>query len=455
MAADGIGNLYIADRGNNTIRKIVVATGAVTTLAGSPGVSGSTDGAGSVARFSSPSGLSFDVGSNLFVTDGSGTIRKIVAATGVVATLAGTAGTTGSADGVGAAARFLGPLGIVSDGVGNLYVSENSIIRKVVISTAAVTTIAGKAANRGSTDGIGAMARFSSPFGVATDGSGNCYVGDYGNGTIRKVVLATGAVSTIAGAAGIPGSADGIGAAARFGPSYGLTADSSGNLFVADSFNNTIRKVVLATGAVSTIAGTAGMMGTADGIGAAARFGSPSSVAADNAGSLFVADVANNNIRQIVLSTGVVTTLVGATGMLSSPFGIAADGKGNLYVADTGTSSIRKVVIATGQVSTIAGTAGFVGSTDGVGPAARFRVPYGVTIDALGDVYVADTVNGTIRKIESSTANVSTVAGIARQTGFKPGPTPGRMNSPIGLAPLPGGGLVIVDNAENVVFAVR
>jgi hypothetical protein len=217
-------------------------TGTVTTLAGTAGVSGSTDGIGAAARFYYPEGITTD-NTNLYVADSNnGTIRKVVIATGTVTTLAGTAGVTGSANGTGAAAEFTSPEDITTDGA-NLYVADtwNNTIRKVVITTRAVTTLAGTAGVFGSTDGTGAAAWFNRPRGITTDGT-NLYVADTFNHTIRKVVIATGAVTTFAGTAGLTGSTDGMGAAARFYFPVGITTDGT-NLYVADMENNTIRVV--------------------------------------------------------------------------------------------------------------------------------------------------------------------------------------------------------------------
>jgi hypothetical protein len=296
----------------------------LTLIAGQLGVAGSVDGNGALAQFSKPTAVTADGAGNLFVADnGNHTIRKVVAATGVVTTLAGTAGMAGSADGTGAAARFNGPNSVAVDGADNLFVSDrqNNTIRKVVVATGVVTTLAGTAGMAGSNDGTGAAARFNDPHGVAVDGAGNLFVADYLNHTIRKVVVATGAVTTLAGTAGMTGSTDGTGAAARFNGVGGLAVDSSGNLYASDAFNNTIRKVVVATGVVTTLAGTAGMTGSADGTGAAARFNAPQLPALDGAGYLYVPDFQNATVRKIVLASGVVTTYVGVAGQAGAKLG--------------------------------------------------------------------------------------------------------------------------------------
>jgi sugar lactone lactonase YvrE len=240
------------------IRKVSPA-GAVVTLAGSPGIAGegSLDGTGPAASFYSPHGIAVDGAGNIYVADSANsTIRKVTQA-GVVTTLAGAAGQNGSADGTGSAARFTVPYAIATDASGNIFVADSfaDTIRKVT-PAGVVTTIAGLALTSGSTDGAGAAARFNFPTGIAVDSAGNAYVADTYNQTIRKISPA-GDVTTLAGTPGASGSADGIGAAARFHNPCGAATDTWGNVYVADCGNNMIRKVA-ADGTVSTIAGTLG-----------------------------------------------------------------------------------------------------------------------------------------------------------------------------------------------------
>ena len=291
-------------------------------------------------------------GTNFYVTDAdSNIIRKVVIATGAVITLAGSTGLSGSTDGTGSAARFNAPCDITTDGT-NLYVadSDNSTIRKVVIATGAVTTLAGTAGVFGSADGTGTSAQFRVPSGITTDGT-SLYVADYYNSTIRKVVIATGAVTTLAGSPGVSGSADGTGSAARFLGLSGITTDGT-NLYVADTWNRTIRKVVIATGAVTTLAGNAGVSGSTDETGSTALFNLPFSITNDGA-NLYVTDD-HRVIRKVVIATGAVTTLADSTFDAS---GITTDGI-NLYVANRVDETIWKVVIATGTVTTLASRAG-------------------------------------------------------------------------------------------------
>ena len=278
------------------------------------GASGSVDGTGSLARFNLPNALATDGAGNVYVADTfNHTIRKSTPA-GVVSTLAGTAGLTGSADGTGAAARFNLPIGVATDSAGNVYVGDsfNNVIRKIT-PAGVVSTLAGTAGASGSADGTGAAARFNLPRGVATDGAGNVYVADHSNHTIRKVTPA-GVVSTLAGTAGLIGNTDATGAAASFNLPNGVATDGAGNVYVADTNNCTVRKITPA-GVVSTLAGTAGMLGSTDATGAAASFNLPDGVATDGAGNVYVADSGNHTIRKIT-AVGGVTTVVGVAGQV-------------------------------------------------------------------------------------------------------------------------------------------
>jgi hypothetical protein len=300
VATDGV-NVYVVGQGNQ-VMQVVISTGVVTTIAGS-GVAGSTDGTGTAATFSDPTGVVVDGSGNLYVADAlPNKIRKVVIATGVVTTLAGS-GAKGSANGIGTAATFWFPTGLTLDGKGNLYVIEkfNNEVRKIVLSTGAVTTIAG--GTNGSADGIGTAASFNYPTGIAYDGNGNLFIADDNNNEIRKVVIATAAVTTLAGQLTY-GSANGTGTTAGFHQPWGLGADGKGNLYIADEWNYDIRQIVISSAAVTTLAGT-GVAAYADGAGTAASFSSPEGVVADGNGNLFVADEQNNRIRQISLVTGI------------------------------------------------------------------------------------------------------------------------------------------------------
>ena len=264
---------------------------AVTTLAGDS--SGFANGTGTSASFRNPWGITTD-GTNLYVADKDNhLIRQIVIATGVVTTVAGTAD-NGSSNGTGTAASFYEPLGITTDET-NLYVvdSKNSLIRKIVISTGVVTTLAGTGSS-GSSNGTGTSASFNQPSGITTDGT-NLFLAEHNNNLIRKIVISTGVVTTLAGT-GSSGSANGTGTSASFKNPYGITTDGT-NLYVGDTFNHLIRQIVISTGVVTTLAGT-GSSGTANGTGTSASFNNPIGITTDGT-NLYVVDYGYSRIRQI------------------------------------------------------------------------------------------------------------------------------------------------------------
>jgi sugar lactone lactonase YvrE len=456
IAVDTFGNVYIADTGNHTIRKMT-PSGVVTTLAGTAGVAGSADGSRATARFNSPQGIAVDFAGNVYVADtGNSSIRKI-SFDGSVTTFAGLSLSPGSADGGLANARFNNPRGLALDTQGALYVADtgNHTIRKITLA-GNVVTLAGKPGTSGSADGSGTAATFLDPTGIVVDRTGLIYVGDDGNQLVRKVTD-SGVVTTLAGhTGGGLGNQNGSGSTASFSGPLGLTVDSLGNIYVADSGDHSVRLITPA-GVVSTLAGSAGTVvaGSTDSFGTSARFNGPSGIAIDLSGYIYVADTLNNLIRRIDPST-LVTTLAGSTGVISdgadgtgtnarfnAPRGIATDIDGNVYVADTGNHTVRKIS-PDGVVTTVAGAAGVSGSADGTGSLARFNSPQAVAVDSSGSIYVADTGNHTIRKITSS-GTVTTFAGSATASGSSDGSaTSARFSSPVGLA---------VDNAGNVYVA--
>ena len=309
-----------------------------------------------------------------------------------------------------ASAADLAELGLTTADVA-LLVSKVQSENQPLADQVAVTTLAGSTA--GSADGTGGAAQFYGPFGVAVDSSGTVYSADYRNNRIRKITPA-GVVTTLAGS-GTAGSADGTGGSAQFYGPFGVAVDSSGTVYVGDRSNHRIRKITPA-GVVTTLAGS-GVAGFADGTGAGAQFNSPSGMAVDSSGTVYVADFGNSRIRKIT-PAGVVTTLAGSTAGFADgtgaaaqfklPDDVAVDFTGTVYVADTYNSSIRKITTA-GVVTTLAGSGGS-GFADGTGSAAKFNHPEGVDVDPTGTVYVGDTANNRIRQITPAGV-VATLAG--------------------------------------------
>jgi sugar lactone lactonase YvrE len=320
----------------------------------------------------------------------------------VVTTLAGS-GSPGFADGAGKEASFKYPAGIALDGSGNIYLADayNNRIRKIT-PAGVVTTLAGSG-KEGFADGMGKDAVFNGPAGIAIDRDGNIYTAEWKGHRVRKITPA-GVVTTLAGS-GKAGFADGTGAGASFNTPEGVALDSKGNVYVADSANNKIRKIS-PSGVVTTLAGS-GKKDFVNGVGAEAGFMDPKGIALDAVGNVYVSDKGNHQIRKITPG-GVVTTLAGsgkagsengrgAEASFNKPFGPTVDGQGNVYVADSGNNLIRKIT-PSGVVFTLAGS-GKAGSEDGYESAASFNTPWGVAVDSFGTVYVSDHNSFKIRKI--------------------------------------------------------
>lgn len=302
LAVDSSGNLFVADSSNHTIRK-VTPEGVVTTYAGTPGIPSGSDPTGTAPRFYGPSGVAIDDSGNLYVADtGNHTIRR-VAPGGSITTIAGSPGMPGDEDGTGFAARFTRPSGITIDRSGNLFVTDtgNATVRKVTPG-GVVTTLAGNPGSVGTSDGSGTTARFNDPVGIAADRSGNLYIADTGNDTIRKVTPG-GVVTTLTGKARQGGSTDGTGSAARFNMPEGVAVDSSGQIYVTDTVNHTIR-MVSPSGVVTTIGGIAGEGGHADGVGPDAHFLGPRGIAVAASGRVYVSEGSAHIIRAGVGSSG-------------------------------------------------------------------------------------------------------------------------------------------------------
>lgn len=475
VAVDANGNVYVADTGNYTVRKITTA-GTVTTLAGNAGQYGMVNGSGSGVLFGYPSGVAVDSTGNLYVADSTNHVIRKVTSEGVVTTFAGTPCVLGSRDGAGTDALFNQPCAVAVDASDNVYVADtfNQTIRKIT-SAGVVTTLAGNAILAGALDGQGTLAMFNFPSGVAVDGSGNVYVADTSNQTIRKVTAA-GNVTTLAGTTGAAGNVDGLAAKAQFNTPCGLVADASGNVYVADSGNQGIRKVTTNWGVTTTFAGSLLRSGGTNGTGTAARLNSPSAICVDGSGNVCVADTMSNSIRKVT-STGVVTTMAGLVGglldgsgtsaQLRCPYGIVAASGTLVYVADTFNNIIRQVTYngSSWVASTIGGlvitgsgwgstNGGIPGKTDGAGRVAQFSYPWGVGMDSSGSLYVADSYNQTIRQMvySGSTWSVTTISGNAGQTGSANGlGNAARYSSPAGVTVDSGSNVYIADSGNHTI----
>jgi PKD repeat protein len=418
------------------------------TLAGVAGtLVSSADGTGSAAQFSAPRGVAVDTSGNVYVADSTNhSIRKITAA-GVVTTLAGTAGSSGNTNGTGTAAKFNEPFAVAVDSVGNVFVADtnNNAIRKIT-PAGVVTTLAGGSGS-GTTDGTGTAAKFHEPRGIAIDSAGTLYVADYENHMVRKVTPA-GVVTTLAGGTDVMGYVDGQGTAARFRSLQGIAVDSAGNVYVTEGGNRDVRKIS-ASGLVTTLAS-----GTD-------KFSEPRGIAIDSTGVFYVGDYGANVVRRVT-STGVVSTYSGtapvagsndgtiSTALFNGPSGIAIDTAGNIYVADTLNNTVRKIT-TTGTVTTLAGAPGRTSSLDGSATSARFEDPYAVAVDGSGNLYVADATDHSIRKITSD-GTVTTLAGKGGSFGSTDGTSvAARFKAPQGIAADSAGNVYVADTGNSTV----
>lgn len=507
IAIDRDKTVYVSDSGGHVIRTIST-TGVVTTLAGTPNQRGADDGLGSAARFFTPTALVLDSARNLHVADrDNATLRKITP-DGRVTTLAGKLRVFERIDGVGAAAAFSGLNNLTIDRCDTLFAIDgitDTRIRKITLAGEVTTLpvndpdpahtglrvdrldsiaasadgsltvtgtygvysiardsaavdgfadtlamLAGLVPEFGLVNGSAEQARFGLsapffvPYGIAADPVGNVIVADTYNQRIRKITAA-GEVTDFAGNGTIGGSADGVGAAAGVSSPRGIVADAAGNIYLADTFNSTIRKIT-PDGNVTTLAGIVATPGNVDGPANTARFFEPQAIAVDAAGNLFIADTGNQSVRKLS-PDGVVTTLARREVGFGRIEGIAVDAAGAVYVSDVSAHVIFKIA-TDGTVSDIAGGIRSSGSADGVGTQARFSAPRGLAVDASGNVYVADTGNSTIRKIDGQ-GNVTTVAGSPISTGTRFGALPGSLDHPNAIA-IGALGTLLIMNGTNV-----
>ncbi|MBZ5677067.1 MAG: hypothetical protein LAP61_22720 [Acidobacteriia bacterium] len=471
LAVDASGNLYIADWGNNRIRK--VSNGVITTVAGggSPS-SGIGDGGLAISAslggpLGGPSGVAVDNSGNLYIADlGNRRIRKVTANTGLITTVAGGGSpSSGNGDGGLATSASIYPFSVAADNSGNVYISEwgANRIRMVTASTGVITTLAGNGTQGYGGDGGPAVSStLNFPNAVALDRSGNLYFAD-GCACIRKVTASTGVITTVAGNGKQGFSGDGGPATSANMSPLGVAIDSTGNLLIADYTNGRIRKVTASTGVITTLAGTGDGGYSGDGgLATSAGLVQPVGVTLDSSANLFIAEmgsvccIAKSRIREVSGSTSVITTVAGngttgysgdggpATSADIYPLGVAVDSSGNLYIASD--NRIRKV--SNGVITTVAGNGTFGYSGDGgLATSASLYGPLGVAVDSSGDIYIADHYNHRIRRVEASTGVITTVAGNGTQgySGDGGPATSASLNDPVAVFVDTGGNLYIAD----------
>ena len=436
MAFDAQGNLYFSDSGFAMVFKVSAATGVISVVAGNGLSNAGGDGGLAVgASLGYPVGLAFDPSGNLYIAERDANDVRKVDTNGIITTVAGVAGGGFAGDGGPATQASLnGPHGIAVDRSGNLYIADygNNRIRMVTASTGIITTIAGSNTIGFAGDGGPATkATFWFPTGIAVDSSGNVYIADTYNHVIRKIST-SGMISTVAGSnQGGYGGDNGPATKAELAAPQGVTLDASGNLYIGDTANQRIR-YVNASGIITTIAGTSTTgFGGDGGLATSATFGNPVGVAVDASGAVYVADLNNGRVRRFVVG-GAITTFAGTVtsvgdggpsiqSRLDRPTSAAVDFSANLYIADPTANRVRKVT-PSGTITTLAGNgqAGY-GGDNGPSSAAILNSPNSVAVDSSGNVYIADSGNGRIRRVSATTGIITTFAGGGSGTYTGPG----------------------------------
>jgi trimeric autotransporter adhesin len=496
VAVDKTGNLFIADFGNNRIRYVDGRTGIISTIAGNGIKEYSGDGGPARnAGLDNPFNIEFDRKGNLFILERSNRIRFVDAATGIITTVAGNGEDGFEGDGGPAIdASFSNPLDIALDKAGNIFIADegNNRIRRVDARTGFINTVAGNGDFGFSGDGGQAInANLYQPLRVALDKAGNLYIADNFNHRIRRVDAATGIINTVAGnGCNIfnPCDDNDGGPALRASLFFfaGLALDKADNIFIASYKTDDhsiirgldhIRRVDGRTGTINTVAGQISYTEKTNGdngFATSAKLNSPFAAAMDREGNLFIADTFNHRIRRVDAKTGIITTVAGngkegfsgdgeiATGAgLSLPQDVVVDEAGNLFIADTRNNRIRKVEAATGIIRTVAGDGfkdidgkGRFSGDNGPAVKASLDYPRSIAIDEAGNLYIADTLNRRIRKVDASTGIITTVAGGGDLTGESITATAADLGTLAAVAIDKTGNLFIVDSYYDVVEKV-
>lgn len=465
VAVDASGNLYICDSANNTIRQVSPVTGLIIPYLGDyiPGFAGDTTGQ---IAMNDPTDIFFDTNWNLWIADyGNGRIREY-GTNGICATVVG-GGSTFTEGGFPLASVLAGPHSVVVDGPGNIYIadSENTRVFEVSVTTGRITTFAGTGIYGFSGDGGAANAALiNTPTSIAVDPSGNVYFVDLYNARVRMV--SAGTISTVAGTGAIYYSGDGGAAQNAIMNSPSSVAYSSSGAYIADTANQRVRQISL-SGTISTVAGTGTPGFTGDGASASsAELLYPGAVAVDASGFLYIADTGNQRVRKVV--NGTINTVAGngSTGysgdggsalsaMLNSPSGLVVDSAGDIFIADFGNNVVRKVSIA-GIISTVAGndSPGYSGD-GGLATSAQLAGPTGLVLDASGNLYIADSGNHVVRVVTPG-GNISTFAGNGGlgYSGDGGLAVNAQLATPVGLTRDAAGNLYISDSGANVIRMV-
>ncbi len=465
VVVDGLGNLYIADTSNNRIRKVNTG-GTITTFAGTGTASFSGDnGAATSATIRAPQALTLDSAGNLYIADTTNHRVRKVSTGGIITTLSGTGSAGYGGDGGAATSGQLSsPAGIAVNGSGEVFVGDTGNLRVRRISGGNISTFAGTgSATYGGDGGPITNAQFTNPQDIVFDNAGNAYISDSGTHRIRKVTPG-GTITTIAGTgvAGFSGD-NGPATSAQINTPLGIARDAAGNLYFADGNNNRIRKVTPG-GTITTFAGDGtGSFGGDNGPATSAQIFGPFNIKFDSLGNAYIADTGNNRIRKVTPG-GTITTYAGTgtanfsgdggaatAATFNTPIGLAFDGSDNLYVTDYSNGSIRKITQATGIITTVAGNgANGYGGDNGPATSAQLNSPRAVLVDTNGDLYIADTTNSRVRKVDAG-GTITTVAGDgnAAFSGDGGPPASAQVSTPQGLALYGTAGILVSDTGNR------
>jgi sugar lactone lactonase YvrE len=474
ITVDGVGNLFIADRDNQRVRRVDTVTGIITTVAGNGKVEFSGDGGpATMAGLFEPADVAVDEAGNLFVADSiNNRIRRVDKKTATITTFAGNGRSDFSGDGEQAARASLAlPLGIALDSKGRLYIADafNNRIR-LIDSTGIISTLAGNdSRDFGGDNGPAISASLNNPGGVVVDGVGNLFITDSRNNRVRRVDAVAKTITTISGNGNfVFGGDGGLAINAGLNIPSGITLDKTDNLFIADTKNNRIRRVDATSGIITTVVGNGDFTFDGDG-GPADRAGinEPSDIVLDSMNNLFIADTSNHRIRRVDIATNIISTYAGdgepdfqgdngpaIKARLSEPFGVTIDTKGDLLIADRLNDRIRRVDAKTGIITTTAGNGSQRFSGDG-GPAisAGLARPVDLIQDGTGNLLIADSINNRIRRVDAGTGVITTVSG--GKTGGDGGPaTEANLDLPVGVAIDGAGNLFIAEFLNNRVRRV-
>jgi trimeric autotransporter adhesin len=467
IALEGAGNLYIADTNNNRIRKVTPA-GIISTVAGNGSAAYTGDGgAATEASLNNPMGIAVDSSGNLYIADrGNNRIRKVTS-DGIIQTVAGNASYGWSGDGgLATESSLYDPRGVALDAAGNFYIADfyNSRIRKVT-AAGIISTVAGNGLTGYTGDGGQAIsAQIGNPWSVALDAAGNLYLSDNTNSQVRAIA-SDGVISTVTGTGtgGFSGDA-GPATVAKLGKPRGIAIDSSRNLFIADTNNNRVRRVTV-DGVINTVGGNGTLgFGGDGGQATAAATSYPRGMAFDSAGNLYIAEQANNRIRKVT-PDGMVSTVAGygtagysgdggaaTQAQLNNPDNVVVDSSGNLYIADGLNWRIRKVT-PNGMITTVVGTGTMGNSGDGgAAIAAQIGWVEGMAFDSAGNFYFSNYRYHRVRKVNTS-GIISTVAGNGTKgySGDGGSATAAMLSLPSGLA-VDSDGSIYIGDAGNLVI---